>query len=899
MASTQTLVDEYTVHSLAAQWGIVCFAAGGAWFSSVTANAFYPAITPISETLHVGIEPINLSVTYYTIVQGRRPVYMLTFLIYIGATLGLTRTTSYSVLVAMRCIQAFGSSSAVSIGAGVIGDIAPPKRRGSYMGLFTLGMLSATCMGPVFAGLLSQRWGWHAIFSWAATLAGLYLILLAFLMHETLRSIVGNGSFEAPFLNRRFISFLLPSKVYHHKEGVIQPTKKGWKDVRPWETFMMFKEPDVVLLLAFSSTIWVSFLCVTTSASTSFKNIYGLSESAVGLCFLANGGGCCAAAVISGRTLDRDYKIVKRQLEEKRAAEGERVKEEKDANALTNFPIEHARLRSLPAFVVLLTAAILVNGWTLEKGVHIAAPLVAQFFVGMSVTICFNVATTLLVDLYPGKSASASAANNLSRCLLGAAGQGFIEPLIQALGNGWAFTLIAGINLVMVPMIADDHVTPRKRGILDIIWDGDRHLKSKEENRLINKLDAAILSTIMFGYWMKFIDQANISNAYVSGMREDLNLYGNEYTFMQSLYNAALCICTIPGTMLATKVRPSVWLSACEIGWMAFTFSQAGARNAQQMYCFRFMVGLFEASFAPVAVVVMGSWYTKKELSKRVLVYFVLPDYPDNNRSWFLSDEEREMAKRRCARSGIASVTGKIDLALAKHIFGSWRVWFLIPGYIIFACSVQTGSYFTTWMRFSGFSVTDRNILDACKSLISIPFSFGYGLMADLTGKRWVWMAGPETLSIIPMGIIAIYPPNRRLIEICFLFSEIVLITPVYFAWINEICHENAQERAFMAGAANALFYMVNSWLPILLWPQTTAPRYKRGFIATWVFIIATVPIIIGTHLMHKRQMRREAARGQLSPETPLDRSGVEDRPSEEEKEKDFNLGVTAAVVAV
>ncbi|KAI5476500.1 putative MFS multidrug transporter [Pseudohyphozyma bogoriensis] len=123
----------------------------------MTANVFYPALNPIAKSLGTTVEPITLSVTYYTLVQGvapsfwgaisdvrgRRPTYLLTFLIYIGATIGLAKTQSYGALVALRCIQAFGSSSAVSNGAGVIGDLSPPKQRGSYMGMYSLGMMTA------------------------------------------------------------------------------------------------------------------------------------------------------------------------------------------------------------------------------------------------------------------------------------------------------------------------------------------------------------------------------------------------------------------------------------------------------------------------------------------------------------------------------------------------------------------------------------------------------------------------------------------------------------------------------------------------------------------------------------------------------------------------------------
>jgi hypothetical protein len=56
--------------------------------------------------------------------------------------------------------------------------------------------------------------------------------------------------------------------------------------------------------------------------------------------------------------------------------------------------------------------------------------------VGFAATTQFNSVATLMVDLYPSQSASATAANNLYRCLVGAAGTAFIEPLLRKLGPG-------------------------------------------------------------------------------------------------------------------------------------------------------------------------------------------------------------------------------------------------------------------------------------------------------------------------------------------------------------------------------------------------------------------------------------------------------------------------------
>lgn len=47
---------------------------------------------------------------------------------------------------------------------------------------------------------------------------------------------------------------------------------------------------------------------------------------------------------------------------------------------------------------------------------------------------------------------------------------------------------------------------------------------SKEEKWLIRKLDIFILTYSCLCFFIKYLDQTNISNAYVSGMKEELGL---------------------------------------------------------------------------------------------------------------------------------------------------------------------------------------------------------------------------------------------------------------------------------------------------------------------------------------------------------------------------------------
>lgn len=280
--------------------------------------------------------------------------------------------------------------------------------------------------------------------------------------------------------------------------------------------------------------------------------------------------------------------------------------------------------------------------------------------------------------------------------------------------------------------IPSSNDTPPRRTFRSFIWDTDTHLKSPAEKRLLLKLDASILTIGCLGFFMKYLDQGNLSNAYVSGMQEQLSMYGNEYTYAQTMYTVAYAVMQIPSTLIIQKIRPSIWLAVMEVAWGAFTFAQAGIQNVPELYAFRFLVGLFESSFFPALLYLLGSWYTKTELAKRVALFHmtaplgtafggylqaavyenlngahgiegwrwlyivcgcmtvpvglatfvVLPDTPYTTKVWFLSAEERELAIERVRRAGKAAPV-KIRLATFKTILSSWKWYGFVIGYVV------------------------------------------------------------------------------------------------------------------------------------------------------------------------------------------------------------------------
>lgn len=84
---------------------------------------------------------------------------------------------------------------------------------------------------------------------------------------------------------------------------------------------------------------------------------------------------------------------------------------------------------------------------------------------------------------------------------------------------------------------------------------------------LLLKLDCLLLTWSFLAGIMKEMDQSATTQAYVSGMRESLNLHGNELVEFTTFFSIGYAIGLIPGQLIQTKIRPSLFLPTCEITW--------------------------------------------------------------------------------------------------------------------------------------------------------------------------------------------------------------------------------------------------------------------------------------------------------------------------------------------
>ncbi|KAF7545639.1 hypothetical protein G7046_g9516 [Stylonectria norvegica] len=408
----------YSIYSHREKWLLTGIVAVAGLFGPLPANIYFPALPTLSVVFSRTVEDLNLTVTIYLAMQGcspmlwgplsdrygRRPILLLCLLILLGSSVGLALcpTSAFWLLLLLRAIQAGGCASTIALGAGLVGDIASVDERGGFFGFFNLGPMLAPCIGPAIGGALSEHLGWRSIFWFIVIFTGGCLALVFGFLPETLRSLVGNGSVQpGSFVYRPMFPVLGRGKVTIATPGDLTKTRQQ-NSRGTANPFRLLIYPDIALTLTYTGIVYAVNYTITSTISSSFAATYPfLSQTLLGICYLPTGLGMLLGSSITGKLLDLEYARQKRKLRNENLQNSEAESNEEDNS---RFPIERARLQTVPLLLVIFIVCVIGWGWCIQARSHIAAPLVLQVLLGYTSIAILNSTMTLMIDIVKSQS---------------------------------------------------------------------------------------------------------------------------------------------------------------------------------------------------------------------------------------------------------------------------------------------------------------------------------------------------------------------------------------------------------------------------------------------------------------------------------------------------------------
>ena len=468
----------------------------------------------------------------------------------------------------------------------------------------------------------------------------------------------------------------------------------------------------------------------------------------------------------------------------------------------------------------------------------------------------------------------------------------------------------------------DDEVAQRKveqvvqekpsRKWKSYIWDSLD--KSPEERKFLFKLDLALLTFASLGYFIKYLDQSNLNNAFVSGMKEDLGLYKNQLNYMQTLWTVGYVIGEVPSNIMLTRVRPSIWIPTMEVIWSVLTMLLSQCNTAKQMYGLRFLIGLAESTFYPGMQYIIGSWYRRDELAKRSCIfhassaiatmfsgylmaavyhlngrggmagwqwlfimdgvislpialagYFVLPDVPEISRAAYFTKEDIAFAQNRMRLEGRANRAPYTKSKILK-ILRSWHIYWLVLLYVFFNNSngVLAQPAFALWLKDSNepkYSISQINTYPTAAYGVQVLTTLIYAWSSDsiFRGARWPPMLFAGIVQIICFVSLSVWDIPRGWHWACYILAGCGGgISGLCMAWAHEICSADNEERAIVIASMNEMAYVMQAWLPLLVWQQVEAPEYRKGFITTTFLSAGMIATAFIIRKLWKREQRQK-----------------------------------------
>ncbi|AGO13006.1 AaceriAFL158Cp [[Ashbya] aceris (nom. inval.)] len=424
-------------------------------------------------------------------------------------------------------------------------------------------------------------------------------------------------------------------------------------------------------------------------------------------------------------------------------------------------------------------------------------------------------------------------------------------------------------------------------------WSWFGSAKSKEEKKLLIKLDVLLAFYSCLAYWVKYLDTVNLNNAYVSGMKEELGMGGNDLVNTQAMFTVGAVIFQLPFIFILNKVPLNYVLPGLDIGWSILTLGAAHVNNVSQLKAIRFLIGVFEAPAYLSYQYLFGCFYKHDEIVRRsafyylgqyagilssggiqsavsatmdgrnglsgwrwsfiidaiisiivgVLGFYMLPGDPNNCYSIFLTDDEIRLARRRLEESNIdkSDFSSKVfDKALWKNIMTDWKI-YILSIWNVFCWNNNNGpaGAYLLWMKsLERFSTPTLNRLSMITPALGMVYLVLTSLIADLGHSRLAAILLTQVFNFMGNVILAVWDVSESAKWFAFMLQYFGwAMAPVLYSWQNDICRRDARARAVILVVMNTIAQAMQAWISVLVWKTSEAPRFLKGFTFTSVDI--------------------------------------------------------------
>jgi MFS family permease len=146
----------------------------------------------------------------------------------------------------------------------------------------------------------------------------------------------------------------------------------------------------------------------------------------------------------------------------------------------------------------------------------------------------------------------------------------------------------------------------------------------EESKAVLHKIDLHILPLAAVACGMQYVDKAGLGSAATYGLREDLGLVDQEYSWAVSIFYFGCLLGSFFAGPVLQRFHVGRFLGVAYFLWGCTLLGCIGAKGFASLAALRFLLGLFESVLVPGLLLITTMWYTHREQPARLGLWTVL-----------------------------------------------------------------------------------------------------------------------------------------------------------------------------------------------------------------------------------------------------------------------------------
>lgn len=158
------------------------------------------------------------------------------------------------------------------------------------------------------------------------------------------------------------------------------------------------------------------------------------------------------------------------------------------------------------------------------------------------------------------------------------------------------------------------------------------------------------------------------------------------------------------------------------------------------------------------------------------------------------------------------------------------------------------------WMKSRGYTVIQQNTYPTAVFATAIVGTILYAILSDAIQSRWQPSLAIGATFVVGSAILVSNPSSDGAVFFAFyLLGTTYAPQAIWYSWMADVTAHDLQLRAITTGWMNSFDFAFVTWWPLIFYPVTDAPNYRKGYIASLATGAAVIPLILLIAYLEKK----------------------------------------------